>query len=700
MRVKEIVNSQPPGLWKDSPDQLKACTTGGPLSKAERKWLETEILLAQKAGRQGRLINLLTLALAFDKVYWTDWIRKSPVLRASKYDLNPKIPMFLCASLLESSKLLSFDSGFGEYLASVQNLLKITSAFRDQQILIIQSLFRERNRIIKSALAVVELAFLGRREFGTLTVAGLIPELLADGFSYLMYLYATRIGQARGGTEGVDPRCVSTKLYLDLISGAHALSNYGQWEFLISHFGYVCEFDEEANSVHINAPTHDFAKSLRLGYVSTFIQRMALTQTIESEDAMSLEEAGSKLSKVLQKEGFIVMKENPVRRWTFALPEVDKLQELVRSDKLFKEEVDNLMSLSKELLSTPAEIEAFSIRGVTMHSLLRAQRFANILRAVVSKFLAPQLRQDPEVVAQSIIPVYDRASLLRFVAYGAGEEFSETILEALTWKLDEKKVFDLMYQPIIPIENENYMVPFNVFGSADVVRNTMQLFQKRLRDGQNDILSERLRQVLDDASWKAANDVKYKYGGLQGDIDTICMREGALFVFECKNSLHPCSMAELRTSFDHILHSQEQLDKFKTLWEQEGFRRYLSKRLGWDLADISTATTCVVTGNRMFAGMRFGSHAIRSFFEIGNFIHSGVISVSGKDVELRSAGSLSSLDLQAFIEQDTLHKKRLAAMVRKDEVVKCGQVTVVREDYVLDEEMLARAFGVTAGGNG
>lgn len=228
----------------------------------------------------------------------------------------------------------------------------------------------------------------------------------------------------------------------------------------------------------------------------------------------------------------------------------------------------------------------------------------------------------------------------------------------------------------------------------------MQLFQKRLRDGQNDILSERLRQVLNDASWKAANDIKYKYGGFQGDIDTICMHEGALFVFECKNSLHPRSMAELRPSFDHILHWQDQLDKFNTLWEQEGFRKYLSERLAWDLAETSSITTCIVTGNRMFAGMRFGSHAIRSLFEIGNFICSGVISVSGKDVELRPPGILRSVDLRAFVEQDILHKKMLGAMVRKDELVECGQVRVVREDYVLDEEMLACSFDVAPRGSG
>ncbi len=93
----------------------------------------------------------------------------------------------------------------------------------------------------------------------------------------------------------------------------------------------------------------------------------------------------------------------------------------------------------------------------------------------------------------------------------------------------------------------------------------MQLFQKRMSDGKNDILSERLAQVFQHASWTAKHDLSYKHGGLQGDIDVIAIEGDALFVFECKNSLHPCSTAELRTSLDHILHSQQQLDRFRTL---------------------------------------------------------------------------------------------------------------------------------------
>jgi hypothetical protein len=36
-------------------------------------------------------------------------------------------------------------------------------------------------------------------------------------------------------------------------------------------------------------------------------------------------------------------------------------------------------------------------------------------------------------------------------------------------------------------------------------------------------------------------------------------------------------------------------------------------------------------------------------------------------------------------------------MVRKDQVVKCGRMTVIREEYVHDQELMARAFGVEGG---
>src|SRR5207248_11416694 len=61
--------------------------------------------------------------------------------------------------------------------------------------------------------------------------------------------------------------------------------------------------------------------------------------------------------------------------------------------------------------------------------------------------------------------------------------------------------------------------------------------------------------------FRSRSSVKYKYAQRAGDLDTLALIEDVLFVFECKNSLHPCSPFELRTSFDHLVEAQDQLDR-------------------------------------------------------------------------------------------------------------------------------------------
>ncbi len=94
MRIQTIIDSLPSGLWKDNLTVLKKETEGVSLSKAERKWLENEIHSVQKSGKRGKLVNLIVLGLAIDREVWSMWIRKSSVLRVSKYDFNPVAPRF------------------------------------------------------------------------------------------------------------------------------------------------------------------------------------------------------------------------------------------------------------------------------------------------------------------------------------------------------------------------------------------------------------------------------------------------------------------------------------------------------------------------------------------------------------------------------------------------------------------------------
>jgi hypothetical protein len=239
------------------------------------------------------------------------------------------------------------------------------------------------------------------------------------------------------------------------------------------------------------------------------------------------------------------------------------------------------------------------------------------------------------------------------------------------------------------------MTPLNVFGSADLIRNLMMLTQQRLSAGKNDPLGELFKNLLLKATDKAECDVKYKFGAEAGDIDAIAVIGNIIFVFECKNSLHPCSMFELRTSWEHLVHAEQQLDKFVRFWASADFRQLLAHKLGWNLDEVSEVVTCIVTGNRMFNGIRLGQHPVRPFYEIGNFIIGGELIIFDKELRLRPEGPLICTALKDFISSDDFQRKKFAALRREDKVVHFTDTTVSAEDYVLDPHLLGAVFGVS-----
>ena len=127
--------------------------------------------------------------------------------------------------------------------------------------------------------------------------------------------------------------------------------------------------------------------------------------------------------------------------------------------------------------------------------------------------------------------------------------------------------------------------------------------QRRLGEKGDGLLAQRLKRELEQQGYKAWCDINYRYGGVEGDCDVVALKDGYLFTFERKNSLHPCSSAELRTSFDYLVKAQSQLGKFALLWTDQSFRNYFAKVYsGTDLAIVQKTATTIVTGNRMFSG--------------------------------------------------------------------------------------------------
>lgn len=66
------------------------------------------------------------------------------------------------------------------------------------------------------------------------------------------------------------------------------------------------------------------------------------------------------------------------------------------------------------------------------------------------------------------------------------------------------------------------------------------------------LIAQRLRDEFLKQGFLAWSDISYRHG-VEGDCDVVALHGEYLFIFECKNSLHPCSAAELRTSFDYLV---------------------------------------------------------------------------------------------------------------------------------------------------
>src|SRR5207302_1914970 len=120
------------------------------------------------------------------------------------------------------------------------------------------------------------------------------------------------------------------------------------------------------------------------------------------------------------------------------------------------------------------------------------------------------------------------------------------------------------------------------------------------------LLADAFRSVTD------AVDVglEYEFDGERGEIDCVAVLGDTLSVCECKNTLLPCSAFEQRTMFDHIQKAVTQLDRVKSLWGLDGFKRYLGQKLGRDLS-AAHLRTCVVLSKRLLSGASIQGHPIR-----------------------------------------------------------------------------------------
>ena len=234
----------------------------------------------------------------------------------------------------------------------------------------------------------------------------------------------------------------------------------------------------------------------------------------------------------------------------------------------------------------------------------------------------------------------------------------------------------------------------NIFASSNIIRNSLQLARERIHIGDaHDPLSPVIAAALETAGWPTRIKLSYSFSDSHGELDVVTYAGDALFIFECKNTLHPCNVYEIRTSFDHIKRASEQLTRFLAIWANPAFRRYLSALTGWSFPSELPAFTCIITGNRMFTGYRINRHPVRSVFELRGFVTEGTVQIANQARRFWKSERITPDDLRSYLMDDTLHKPQLDSMARILHPYQLGDHTVYEELYVLDTLEGAKRLG-------
>jgi hypothetical protein len=234
--------------------------------------------------------------------------------------------------------------------------------------------------------------------------------------------------------------------------------------------------------------------------------------------------------------------------------------------------------------------------------------------------------------------------------------------------------------------------------ARNVLQSTRYRFDSETSD---DPIGKILEDALKPISSFVQRNFSYSFNGRKSEIDVIAVIDNHLFVFECKNSLHPTSPFELRTSYDYIKKGSNQLSYFSAFWEEETFMDYIATKTRTQ--SLTTLHTCIVTGNRMFSGWKEQGHSIRTIYELQNFINSGKISAKLLDLDVKTLDTqaislwkgtvFSADDLVDYIDNDSLHTLYFDSMIKTEAETSFDNINIVQYKYNLDAtQFLQKVF--------
>lgn len=675
------------GLWIENILQMRKEGLDLQTTKKQFDEIISNLQRAIEKRRKGKAFNWFVLALALDCEKTIFDIQRKGWFRSSKYNFDTSCLKFVVSAVIKRADEIGLPPAICNYLESVRCLLKVSEQARQIRQRLIGDLKKHSQTVLKSLIVFVDFLFMkehkGDRNLGTGEVHFYSLEDLSGAASYLIFLFNEYIGVKDKHFDYIDEKAILGSEISALLIEACKLKTLMEQEILVDCFGYTCT--EDQYSVIIDSPDEILKKSISLGYILTSANRSSLYHDHPQNDKLSVKDAAEHLDDVFP---FVTLRTDPIERFVIEVPIAPALKSILCSDVPFYEEAMILFENGKEQFASLDDLKTFSImEGLILFDIFVVQRLFNFLRLALNKHLVKKLSSDPEIVVRSLVPRFELKNLSELLQVCLSEETAQKFLEIVTWDRKEEKILDLQYQPIIRGQNV-CILPTNIFGGSNVLRNVLYSQRKRLFDnGKWNPLEDELRRSLQQhCGDKVRQIVKYEYGRPSGDIDVIALCGTYLFIFECKNSLLPSGAHEMRASYDSIVKAAEQLNRIQALLEDAKFVDYLFTKLEWQGSTFTDVITCIVTGNRLFSGHRVEGHPVRPIYELCNIFNEGRIVVGEFEYCLWSDGRFDVLKAVEYIRDDAFHSIYFESMVEKEHIYLFGETKLIVSEDALNPE--------------
>lgn len=651
-----------------------------------------------KPSFKDALSSLFLLFLSGNDEYIAK-IKSSGVLRYSRY-INRK-----CIIAPVLSELLNYEKAHSylrnedkEYLTSLLLLSGASISLNKVYITIRDFTYKNLRKygyieISKIVLAYVDYIFMSTDYNQVPNPTDLTKEEIAEAASYILYYISSNRDICPTKNLRVIYNYEEFIIQNDIehiIDCAWAMLQIKEWEILTECFGY--QFKEDHDGLLIEPPHIMLDKSIRLGYIRTELQYESCLYRAYSgigSSAISIIDYATKVQETLgNRFTFEYKEEFGFGRYVMKFPDyvIDVFKKMIiDSDKCFKEDVMYLSLLGREQLITYSDLEDISIQGLSLKEFLKIKNIFIIIGQWLNENLKKNANNNLNLTYRSLIPILSKEAIKELLLQLTTEEKAQSFLDIISWSPQSERILDIQYNPFINM-GDFYAMPLNILANSNSIRNLYALMHKSnelLSNGQDDPLIQIIKDAFNYSNKPCITNIKYS----KGDIDIIAKIDNTLLVLECKNTLHPTSAHDMRTTWNHITKGQKQLRKIQTAIENKELDNLLENVFGTKSKDFESIYYAVIVSNRLFVG-NFLSYPVRSSNDFVNLLHDGMIVTSAGEYCQWIGDSLSARDIYNYfhnnLELKILEQSMIPVRFEYDFI----QPTVFRDWYCLDKEEL------------